>query len=48
MEKVWHNTVCLDFDGVIGTYPWDDDNPQQPVDGAMTGLYALIHVAASR
>ena len=42
-EKTWHNTVCLDFDGVIGTFPWDDKNPQVPVEGAMEGLYRLIH-----
>ena len=29
-NKCWHNTVCLDFDGVIGEFP--HPNPQIPID----------------
>ena len=38
--KEWHNTVCLDFDGVIGVFPHTE--PESPVEGAIEGIQRLL------
>ena len=39
-NQYWHNTVCLDFDGVIGVFP--HPKPEIPIDGAMEGIHNLL------
>ena len=38
--KEWHNTVCLDFDGVIAKFGTEDAG--EPVDGVFDGMIALL------
>lgn len=38
--KEWHNTVCLDFDGVISEF--GNEREGQLVEGAIEGMLALI------
>ena len=39
-EKSWHNTCCLDFDGVISKFGVEDAG--EPVEGALSGIELLI------
>ena len=39
-EKSWHNTCCLDFDGVISKFGVPDAD--EPVEGALSGIELLI------
>ena len=40
MRKEWHNSACIDFDGVIFEYATPREG--QPVKGAIEGLYRLV------
>lgn len=40
IEKTWHNTVCLDFDGVIAEF--GNEKAGQPVPGMRSGIKRLL------